>query len=87
MYKVKVSFTDMQDNGHMYHVGDEFPRKGYEPEKRRIDELSGSSNRRGEPLIEAVKNQLGENTDDDSKSVEEPDKAPGPKRRGRKKAE
>lgn len=55
MYKVIKYFTDLQDDGHPYDVGDEYPRKGHEPTKERIEELSGSDNKRGEPLIKEVK--------------------------------
>lgn len=55
MYKVLKLFTDLQDNNYRYEVGDEFPRLGYKPDLARIEELSGSSNRQGTPLIEEVK--------------------------------
>lgn len=54
MYKVVLSFTDLQDGNHIYLVGDEFPRKGANPDKKRIEELSTKFNKRGEVLIEAV---------------------------------
>ena len=55
MYKVIKRFTDLQDDNHRYNVGDEFPREGGKATKKRIAELSGSDNRRGEPLIEEIK--------------------------------
>lgn len=62
MYKVIKAFHDLQDvkktkNGeiyHEYHVGDEFPRKGIEVSKERIEELAGSNNKQREPLIKIV---------------------------------
>jgi hypothetical protein len=54
MYKVIEVFTDLQDNNYRYNVGDEYPRTGYKPSTRRIDELSGTNNKRGKPLIKAV---------------------------------
>ena len=52
MYKVIKFFTDLQDNDHPYDVGEPFPREGMEVSKERLAELSGSDNKRGEPLIE-----------------------------------
>ena len=54
MYKVIVRFTDLQDNKHVYNVGDEFPRVGAHPSKKRIAELASGKNRRKIPLIEEV---------------------------------
>lgn len=51
-YIVIKDFKDLQD-GHIYRAGDKFPHKG-RAKKERIDELSGSDNRRGEPLIAEV---------------------------------
>jgi hypothetical protein len=56
MYKVIVSFADLQDNNHFYTAGkDFFPRAGLEVSEERIAELSGSENKQGKPLIEEVK--------------------------------
>ena len=46
MYKVIAYFTDLQDNGHPYHIGDAFPRKGVNVSKERLDELSSGRNKR-----------------------------------------
>lgn len=54
MYKVIKLFTDLQDNGHRYEVGDEYPRLGLKPSLARIAELSGSNNRQKTPLIVEV---------------------------------
>lgn len=54
MYKVIRFFTDLQDEGHPYYVGDEFPRKGLKVSKARLEELSGSENLQGISLIEKV---------------------------------
>lgn len=54
MYKVIRFFTDLQDEGHPYYVGDEFPRKGLKVSKTRLEELSGSENLQGISLIEKV---------------------------------
>lgn len=51
MYKVIKFFTDLQDNGHPYNVGDTFPREGKVVTSERLAELTGSNNKLGEPLI------------------------------------
>lgn len=52
-YKVIKAFTDLQDDNHVYRVGDKFPRSG-RAKKERIEELSSSDNAIGEPVIEEV---------------------------------
>ena len=54
MYKVIKHFTDMQDNNFAYQVGDEYPRKGLEVTKGRIEELATTQNRRKISLIKKV---------------------------------
>ena len=54
MYRVKVFFTDLQDNNQPYTVGDTFPREGLEVSADRLAELSGCDNLRKMPLIELV---------------------------------
>lgn len=53
-YKVIKYFTDLQDNNHAYHAGDEFPREGLEVSEERIKELSTKKNRRKTALIVGV---------------------------------
>lgn len=52
MYKVIVRFMDLQDNSHVYEIGDVYPREGLEPTLGRIRELAGKNNKIGVPLIE-----------------------------------
>ena len=47
MYRVKVFFTDLQDNDYAYHAGDAFPRDGMTASVDRIKELSSTQNKRG----------------------------------------
>lgn len=54
MYRVVEMFTDLQDSNYRYNVGDVYPRTGYKPSTKRIDELSGANNKRGKPLIKAA---------------------------------
>lgn len=50
-YRVIKAFADLQDDNHVYRVGDKFPRSG-RAKKERIEELSSADNRLGKPLIE-----------------------------------
>lgn len=52
-YVVVRDFKDLQDNDHIYRVGDEYPRSG-RAKKARIDELSSENNKIGQPLIKEV---------------------------------
>lgn len=52
MYRALKTFRDLQDNAHKYQAGDIFPREGLSVSEDRIEELSTSNNRRGEPMIE-----------------------------------
>ena len=72
MYKVIRAFVDA-DDGHMYEAGDEFPRRGYEPDKNRVLELASASNRLGCPVIAEVAPAPAKEEE-------------APKRRGRRKA-
>ena len=60
MYKVIEFFTDMHDEDYLYNVGDIFPRVGITVTDKRLEELSGSSNKRGIPLIEKVPDEEAE---------------------------
>lgn len=53
MYKVIVRFVDLQDDNHVYCVGDVFPRTGKHVSDERIAELAGTENRRKVALIKA----------------------------------
>lgn len=57
MYKVIHDFADLQDNNHVYHAGDEFPRNGVEVGIERIRELSTTGNKIGVALIEEMKDE------------------------------
>lgn len=54
-YRVIKFFTDLQDKGYAYNVGDEFPRHGHKVSEARIAELSTTANKQHEPLIEVDK--------------------------------
>lgn len=57
MYKVIKSFTDLQDNNHLYKEGDTYPRKGFDVLPSRVKELATIKNRRGEILIKEVEEE------------------------------
>lgn len=54
MYRVIKMFTDLQDKGYRYQVGDTYPRKGLTADKKRIEQLSSAKNRQKTALIEEV---------------------------------
>lgn len=68
MYRVKVYFTDLQDNGRPYHPGDVFPRDGFSVSESRLKELSSENNKRRMPMIEYVPDEKP-----DKKQDEKPD--------------
>lgn len=53
-YKVIEAFVDLQDNGHVYHVGDKFPHDDTVVSEIRINALLSKNNRRKMPLIEKI---------------------------------
>lgn len=67
MYRVIEMFTDLQDSNYRYNVGDVYPRTGYKPSAKRIDELSGANNKRGKPLIKAAQESAESVTEDKPK--------------------
>lgn len=55
MYKVISFFTDLNDDCHPYEAGEIFPREGVVVSEARLEELAGSKNKQGRPLIKEVK--------------------------------
>lgn len=55
MYQVMEYFADLHDAEHEYHPGDIFPREGISVSSDRLEELSGSDNKRGIPLIKEIR--------------------------------
>lgn len=53
-YTVIEAFVDLQDDNHVYRVGDEYPRPNHDVAYSRIVELATSANRLGKPLIKLV---------------------------------
>ena len=87
-YIVLSEFADLQDEEHVYGIGDEYPRKGYSPSAERVDELSTWKNLLHKPLIQKVEEQPTEAKVEEPETVEEPEvveEVEEPKRkRGRK---
>ena len=51
MYKVIFEFLDLEDDMHLYKVGDVYPRNGKTATLERATELMGKKNKAGIPLI------------------------------------
>jgi hypothetical protein len=79
MFKVIKSFADAQDNGHIYNVGDTFPRPGMKVDDDRIKWLSSTSKERMTAYIaeEAPKRGPSEAKED----TQEPEAASKPSSR------
>ncbi|MDN4609127.1 hypothetical protein [Sporosarcina highlanderae] len=52
-FQVINRFRDTKDKGHIYEVGDKYPRKG-RLNKERAETLAGTSNKYGYPFIEEI---------------------------------
>lgn len=50
-YTVIEAFVDLQDNNHVYGVGDEYPRAGHDVTLSRLSELMSAKNMLGKPLV------------------------------------
>lgn len=53
-YKVIKRFKDLEDNLHVYEVGDEYPHKNAATSDKRIAELLSADNKMKQSLIERV---------------------------------
>lgn len=72
MYRVIKMFTDLQDKGYRYQVGDTYPRKGLTADKKRIEQLSSAKNRQKTALIEEVVEKVEETPAKVEKTSEKP---------------
>lgn len=82
-YKVIRHFTDLQDNNYKYTEGMIYPREGYIPSEKRIQELAGDYNKQKTPLIELIPESVAEAEAPAVEAVPEEK----PKKRSRKKTE
>lgn len=71
MFIVLKNFTDLEDGGHKYLMGEEYPRKGYTPTEERVKALSSEDNKACMKLIKEVK----------APKSEEPKEEPKPKKK------
>lgn len=62
--KVIYKFADLMDENHIYEVGDKYPRDGYKPTQKRVEELKGSDNKIGRPLIKEDPEKIEPKTED-----------------------
>lgn len=54
-YEVIHAFMDLEDENHVYQVGDAYPREGeYHPNKKRRSMLLSDKNKIGVPLIKGI---------------------------------
>lgn len=82
MYVAAVRFADLKDNKRLYEAGEKFPRDGLSVTAERIQELAGSNNRMGYPLIK----QAAEATTDVQDALNEaPAQIPSPAPKAAKK--
>jgi hypothetical protein len=54
-YKVVRRFKELKHDGHIYNVGDIYPKVGCKATKARLEELSTTKNKYGQIYIEEVK--------------------------------
>lgn len=80
MYKAIINFTDLQDNGRAYKAGDVYPREGYTPTNKRIEELAGTANKLSKPVIEYIEDE----PEDEPENVQDELTEELPKRKKRK---
>lgn len=69
-YKVIVAFEDIQDNRYPYSVGDTYPRKGLIVTAERCKELATRENRRRQPLIEWIDEQIADAVEEENPKME-----------------
>ena len=81
-YRVLKRFADLQDDNHIYEVGDEFPRQGVIVKKARYDELASDKNKLGTPLIIA---EQGEKLPSEGEAEDKPSEKKKPATRAKKK--
>lgn len=71
MYQVIKRFVDICDNGHVYHVGDEYPHHMRSVSMTRINELASGRNAHGVPLIREVITEAEKKKREKAKTTDE----------------
>ena len=75
-YEVIRDFSDLQDDGYIYRVGDVFPHGDDVVDNARLLELSTTANKRGMILIKAVREADDpEDAPEASKTADDPEEA------------
>ncbi|MCM3291827.1 termination factor Rho [Paenibacillus sp. MER 180] len=54
MYKTVSRFKELKHDGHVYEVGDVYPKEGTKATKARLEELSTTKNKYQEVFIKEV---------------------------------
>lgn len=57
-YRAIITFSDLQDNQHIYKVGSDYPRDGSQVTQERINELLGGNNKINRPVIEEYEEEV-----------------------------
>lgn len=70
-YTVLSEFADLQDEKHVYGIGDVYPREGYTPTAERVDELCTGKNLLHKPLIQKVEDEVVPHEVEESSEVVE----------------
>lgn len=81
MYEVLEYFTDLQDNSYEYRAGDTYPREGYVPDQKRINDLASDNNVRKHPIIKAIPEKTESVETAETSAVEETAEAKPNKRK------
>lgn len=54
IFKVVRRFKELKHDGHIYDVGDTYPKEGHKASKHRLEELSTTKNKYKQIFIEKV---------------------------------
>lgn len=74
MFKVVRRFKDLKHGGHIYEVGDVYPKEGFKATKKRLEELSTGKNNYKQVYIEEVNEEIDvEDTEDVTNEIAEED--------------
>ena len=84
MFIVLKNFTDLEDGGHKYLMGEEYPRKGYAPSEDRVKALLSGDNKACLKLIQEVKAPKSEEPKEEPKKPAKKKAAPKKKSGGKK---
>ena len=86
MYIVLKNFTDLEDGGHKYRMGEEYPRQGYTPSEERVKALLSGDNKACLKLIQEVKAPKSEEKAEPKAEPAEEPKKPVKKKASKKKS-